>query len=63
MDRCSVEEPVMRDVGGGHRVSCHLYSEGLPVSTNPPNAVGEPEPIPDLTPAGADSGDGSQEQA
>ena len=25
MDRCSVEEPVQQDVGGGHLVSCHLY--------------------------------------
>ena len=25
MDRCSVEAPVLRDVGGGHNVSCHLY--------------------------------------
>ncbi len=25
MDRCSVEEPVQQDVGGGHMVSCHLY--------------------------------------
>ena len=25
MDRCSVDEPVQKDVGGGHLVSCHLY--------------------------------------
>ena len=25
MDRCSVEEPVQKDVGSGHMVSCHLY--------------------------------------
>ncbi|CAI8051000.1 Oligopeptide transport ATP-binding protein AppF [Geodia barretti] len=25
MDRCSVEEPVTKDVGSGHLVSCHLY--------------------------------------
>ncbi len=25
MDRCSVEEPVQKDVGDGHIVSCHLY--------------------------------------
>ena len=25
MDRCSVEEPVQRDVGASHLVSCHLY--------------------------------------
>ena len=25
MDRCSVEEPVQKDVGSGHLVSCHLY--------------------------------------
>ena len=25
MDRCSVEEPVQQDLGGGHLVSCHLY--------------------------------------
>ena len=25
MDRCSVEEPVQKDVGSGHVVSCHLY--------------------------------------
>jgi len=25
MDRCSVEPPVQKDVGGGHQVSCHLY--------------------------------------
>ena len=25
MDHCSVEEPVQKDVGGGHIVSCHLY--------------------------------------
>ena len=25
MDRCSVEEPVQKDVGSGHIVSCHLY--------------------------------------
>ncbi len=25
MDRCSVEEPVQQDMGGGHLVSCHLY--------------------------------------
>ena len=25
MDRCSVEEPVQQDIGGGHLVSCHLY--------------------------------------
>ena len=25
MDRCSAEEPVSKDVGGGHLVSCHLY--------------------------------------
>ncbi|MBO20518.1 MAG: peptide ABC transporter substrate-binding protein [Chloroflexi bacterium] len=25
MDRCSREEPVLTDKGGGHQVSCHLY--------------------------------------
>ena len=25
MDRCSVEEPIQKDVGSGHLVSCHLY--------------------------------------
>ena len=25
MDQCSVDEPVQKDVGGGHLVSCHLY--------------------------------------
>ena len=25
MDRCSVEEPVQKDMGSGHLVSCHLY--------------------------------------
>ena len=25
MDRCSLEEPVQKDVGAGHLVSCHLY--------------------------------------
>ena len=25
MDRCSEEAPVQRDVGNGHKVSCHLY--------------------------------------
>ena len=25
MDRCSVEEPVQKDVGNNHLVSCHLY--------------------------------------
>ena len=25
MDRCSVDEPVQKDVGSGHLVSCHLY--------------------------------------
>ncbi|MDE0823743.1 MAG: ATP-binding cassette domain-containing protein [Dehalococcoidia bacterium] len=25
MDRCSVEEPVIKDMGGGHLLSCHLY--------------------------------------
>jgi oligopeptide/dipeptide ABC transporter ATP-binding protein len=25
MDRCAVEEPVQKDVGSGHIVSCHLY--------------------------------------
>ena len=25
MDRCSVEEPVQKDVGSGHLVTCHLY--------------------------------------
>ena len=25
MDRCSVDEPIQKDVGGGHLVSCHLY--------------------------------------
>jgi oligopeptide/dipeptide ABC transporter ATP-binding protein len=25
MDRCSVEEPVLKDVGNKHEVSCHLY--------------------------------------
>ena len=25
MDRCSVEEPIQKDVGAGHMVSCHLY--------------------------------------
>ena len=25
MDRCSVDEPVLKDVGGGHLLSCHLY--------------------------------------
>lgn len=25
MDRCSVEEPVLKEVGSGHLVSCHLY--------------------------------------
>ena len=24
-DRCSVEEPVLRDLAGGHKVACHLY--------------------------------------
>ena len=63
MDRCSVEEPVMRDVGGGHRVSCHLYSEGQPVSANGPTVAMEPGPVPEATPTGADSGDGSEAQA
>ncbi len=51
MDRCSVEEPVMRDVGGGHRVSCHLYSEGEIASTNGPGA-GQ---VPDAAPAAPSS--------
>ena len=25
MDRCRTEEPVTRDMGGGHTVACHLY--------------------------------------
>ena len=25
MDRCSVEEPVLKEVGSGHLLSCHLY--------------------------------------
>ena len=25
MEKCSVEEPVMKDMGNGHKVSCHLY--------------------------------------
>ena len=25
MERCSVEEPVQRDIGANHLVSCHLY--------------------------------------
>ena len=25
MDRCRTEEPVTRDMGGGHSVACHLY--------------------------------------
>ena len=25
MDKCSVEVPVIKDVGNGHQVSCHLY--------------------------------------
>ena len=25
MDRCSVEEPVLTEVGPGHLLSCHLY--------------------------------------
>ena len=44
MDRCSVEEPVMRDVGGGHKVSCHLYDEGKPVSIG--DAATAPTPAP-----------------
>jgi oligopeptide/dipeptide ABC transporter ATP-binding protein len=24
-DKCSVEEPVLQDVGANHMVSCHLY--------------------------------------
>ena len=27
-DRCSVEEPAMRDVGGGHMVACHAVENG-----------------------------------
>lgn len=26
-DRCAVERPIMRDLGGGHAVSCHLYAD------------------------------------
>ena len=25
MDRCSVEEPVLKEVGSNHLLSCHLY--------------------------------------
>ncbi len=25
MDRCSVDEPVLKEVGSGHLLSCHLY--------------------------------------
>ena len=25
IDRCSVEEPVLKEVGSGHLLSCHLY--------------------------------------
>ena len=25
MDRCSVEIPIQKDVGNGHKVACHLY--------------------------------------
>ena len=25
MDRCSVEEPVLKEVGSNHFLSCHLY--------------------------------------
>ena len=25
MDRCSVEEPQLRELSEGHKVSCHLY--------------------------------------
>lgn len=25
MDRCSVKEPVLKEVGSGHLLSCHLY--------------------------------------
>ena len=62
MDKCSVEEPVMRDVGGGHRVSCHLYTDGEPVSLNGPTTVAEPEPVTEAAAAGADQGDASQDQ-
>ncbi|MFQ5788357.1 MAG: oligopeptide/dipeptide ABC transporter ATP-binding protein, partial [Thermodesulfobacteriota bacterium] len=24
VERCKMEEPVLRDTGGGHMVSCHL---------------------------------------
>lgn len=26
MDRCAAEEPVMKDLGQGHQVACHLYA-------------------------------------
>jgi oligopeptide/dipeptide ABC transporter ATP-binding protein len=32
MERCAVDVPVMRDVGKGHMVSCHLYEDGVPAS-------------------------------
>jgi hypothetical protein len=25
MDRCSVDEPVLKEVSSGHLLSCHLY--------------------------------------
>ncbi|MFB3092200.1 MAG: oligopeptide/dipeptide ABC transporter ATP-binding protein, partial [Dehalococcoidia bacterium] len=25
MDRCSVDEPELRELSEGHKVSCHLY--------------------------------------
>jgi oligopeptide transport system ATP-binding protein len=27
MDRCAVDEPILRDVGGGHQVACHLMDD------------------------------------
>jgi oligopeptide/dipeptide ABC transporter ATP-binding protein len=33
MPRCSVEVPALREVGSGHRVSCHLY-DGAGIPTN-----------------------------
>jgi oligopeptide/dipeptide ABC transporter ATP-binding protein len=32
MDRCRIEQPLPRDVGGGHVAACHLIDEDVPVA-------------------------------
>ena len=54
-DRCSQEQPMLREVGPGHQVACH-FAESIAAGTPVGTPVGTPAGTPVGTPAGVRQG-------